>query len=53
MSECNFDDILNEDEELDIEIVRIYKIVYDGSQETYPSCNFFFQNHQSLFMYYV
>ena len=41
MSECDFDDILDEDEEFDVEMVSIYNLVRDARQEAYPSCKKF------------
>jgi len=41
MPECDFDDILDEDEEFDVEMVRIYNLVRDARQEAYPGCKKF------------
>jgi len=41
MPECDFDDILDEDEEFDVEMVRIYNLVGDSRQEAYPGCKKF------------
>ena len=41
MPECDFDDILDEDEEFDVEMVRIYNLVRDACQEAYPGCKKF------------
>jgi len=41
MPECDFDDILDEDEEFDVEMVRIYNLVGDSRQKAYPGCKKF------------
>jgi len=43
MFECDFDDILDEDEdeEFDVEMVRIYNLVHDARQEAYTGCKKF------------
>ena len=41
MPKCDFDDILDEDEEFDVEMVRIYNLVGDSRQEAYPGCKKF------------
>ena len=41
MPKCDFDDIMDEDEEFDVEMVRIYNLVRDACQEAYPGCKKF------------
>jgi len=46
MPECDFDDFLDEDQEFDVEMLRIYNLVRDARQEAYMIS----QNYQSLFV---